>query len=548
MYISQSFPIRTDRKNYLYSGYFPRVNASDKQYYRYCASQIVRINLNLPAFHTISYEGPMKSILRFHYHAVPSAIEDLYVNESIDIKHSEGTLQRTIVVDANKERLSVSFDVRKFDGPSDLCGYGGIRMFNQVKASYSYGDKHNTLEAHIPHSNIRKKLHKQYTKNSKYFPICTNDSLIFERKFYLDFGKTYFVFYDFNSLWSVDVTLHVHPSTYNAIHNFEEFYCNNKINMFMFNDFFINCALRLVRLTRQVPIILQWFKDSRNIKLANLKLKSRDIEGIWPGSMDLMIYQNFRNVSVFTSDSQICRSKKVLLVTGLANVTSVLLGRHTQNQSIPNAESITIRRFLGNCPLLDQGSHAIILTPPSSQKDSRCILMRQDFLSTYFTYDVNKKYQTFNKGCVSLNVIMTVGMYELYIMEPFYYIPIQNKWIFYYLAISEHCYRSSGMKIYFQTILFNETQAFYFEFSEETHHYIWYDFGITSVVYFHLERYLVACTAYIEFTSSPYRLEFPYVVKDHFKVHVSINEPPPLMLHVNKILISCENLIACIFL
>ena len=462
----------------------------------------------------------METIMRFHYHAVPSAIEDLHVNESIDIKHSEGTFQRTIVVDANKERLFVSFDVRKFDGPSDFCAYGGLRMFNKVKASYSLGDEYSTIQAHIQHNNLDKKLQKQYTKNSKYFPICTNDSLIFERKFYLDFGKTYFVFYDFNSLWSVDVTLNVHSSTYNAIYNFEEYYCNHQIGMFIFNDFYINCALRLVRLTRQVPIILQWFRDSSNIKLAKLKLESYDIEGIWPGSMDLMIYQNFRNVRIFTSESQICRSQNVLLVTGLSNVTSVLLGIHNQNQSIPNAESLTIRSSRGNCPLLDQGSHAIILTPPSSQRDSRCILMRPDFQSTYFTYDVNKKYQTFTKGCVSLNVVMTVGMYELHVMEPFYNIPVKNKWIYYYIAISEQCTRGSGMKIYFQTVTFKANHAYYFKFSEEKHHHIWYDYGVTSVLYFYLERYLVGCTAYIEFTSSPLRLEFQYRRKKHFKVSI----------------------------
>ena len=127
----------------------------------------------------------------------------------------------------------------------------------------------------------------------------------------------------------------------------------------------------------------------------------------------------------------------------------MLLGRHTQNQSIPNAESLTIRRPWENCPLLDQGSHAIILTPPSSQTDSRCILMRSDFQSSYFTYGVNKKYQSFTKGCVSLNVVMTDGMYELHVMEPIYNIPLHDKWIYYYLAISEQCNRGSGMKIYF---------------------------------------------------------------------------------------------------
>ena len=344
----------------------------------------------------------MTTTLKLHYRAVPSAIEDLYVNESMNIKHSNGTLQRTIVVDANKERLSVSFHVQRFVGPSDHCGYGGIRMFNQVKVSYAYGEHHGNLQAHIPHSNIGQKYHRQYLKSSKYFPICTNDSFIFERKFYLDFGKTYFVFYDFNSLWSIDITLTVHPSKYTALYNFEESYCDGYIDLFIFNDFFINCALRLVRLTRQVPIILQWYRDNDKIKLRKMNLQSYNIEGIWPGSMDLIITENFRNVGIFNSKSEICKSATVLLVKGLDKVTSVFLGRHTQNQSITNAESLTIRNFYGNCALLEQSSYAIILTPSSSQKDSRCISMRQNFLSKYYTYSGNRKYQTFTKECVSL--------------------------------------------------------------------------------------------------------------------------------------------------
>ena len=498
----------------LYSEYFSAVNASGEQYYRYCGSQIAQLNYIFPAFHTIFYRGGVQTTLKLHYHAVQSAIEELYVNESINIKHSEGTLQRTIVVDANKERLSVSFDVRKFVGPTDYCAYGGIRMFNQVRVSYSDAKQNGIIQAHIT-----QKLPWQFLKNSKYFPICTNDSLIFKRKFYLDFGKTYFVFYDFNSVWSMDITLNVHQSTYNAIYNFEESYCDTmKEIMYIFNGFSINCALQLVRLARQVPIILQWSRDSSEIKLRKLNLQSLNFEGIWPGTMDLTITQSFRNVRIFNSVNQLCTSAAVLLVTGLANVTSVLLGRHAQKQSIPNAESLTIQRPRGNCPLLEQGAHAIILTPSKSQRDSRCILMRQDFLSKHFTHSVNTKYQTFTKECVSLNAVMAVGMYELYIMEPFYNIPTQNKWIYYYLAISEQCYRGLAMKTYFQTVIFEEIHALYFKFSEEKHHYIWYDYGVTSVLYFHLERYLVGCGAYMEFTSSPYKLEFPYGKTNYFKV------------------------------
>ena len=466
----------------------------------------------------------MKTILKLHYRAVPSAYEDLYVNESIIIQHSEGTLQRTIVVDANKEKLSVSFNVRKFVGPSDFCGYGGIRMFNKVKASYTYNKKSEIFEAHIPHhSNIRLKHFKKYWKNSKYFPICTNDSLIFERKFYLDFGKTYFVFYDFNSAWNMDVTVNVHSSNYIAIYNFEDFYCSGIINMFIFNDFFINCLLRVVKLIRQIPIVLQWSRLNNVIQNEKSGLTLIHTDGIWPGSMGLTITENVRNVRIFNPKNQICKSGHVLFVTGVANETSMFLGRHTQKQYIPNAESLTVERAPGNCPLVEQELYAIILTPSPSQSKSHCISMYQPFQSIYLITSKNRKEQTLTKACVSLDAVMSFGMYQLNVIEPLYNIPILNKWIYYSIAISERCYRGSGIKIYFQTFLYKEKQSFYFRFPQERSHYILYDYGFTSFLYFHLERYLADCTAYIEFTSSPYRLKFPYRRRNYFKVLVHVN-------------------------
>ena len=511
------------RIDILYLGYYPIVTASgEEEDYRYCVSQIAQLNLILPAFHTISYRGSVTTILKLHYHAVPSAIEELHVNESIDMKHQEGTLQRTIVVDANEERLSVSFDVRKFVGPSDLCGYGGIRMFNQIKVSYAYSDTFHYVPAYIPASSVRQKVHQKFVKIYQYFPICANDSLIFERKFYLDFGKTYFVFYDFNSVWNIDVTLHVHPSEYSALYNFEESYCGGKIQMFIFNDFHINCAFRYLKLMRQIPIILQWSRESTLLELERLSLTSSNINGIWPGSMGLTITQNSRNVTIFNSESQLCRSANVLLVTDLASVTPVSLGQHARKQSIPNAESLTFQRDLGNCPFLDQGSHAIILTPSSSQWDSRCISMHKDSSSKYFTHSGRLKYQTFTKGCVSLNAVMTFGMYKLYAMEPVYNIPIQKKWIYYSIAISERCYRGSGINIYFQNMAVNENQAFCYKFSQERHHYVFYAFGITGILYFHLERYQLECSVYIEFTSASSKELSVHGNRKYFKVSVNV--------------------------
>ena len=462
----------------------------------------------------------MKTILKLHYDAVPSVFEALYVNELIDIKHSEGTLQRTIVVDASKERLSVSFDVRKFVGPSDLCGYGGIRMFNHVKSLVAYDQMYKNYEALIQIGNIRRKYYSQFFIKSKYFPICTNDSLIFERKFYLDFGKSYFVFYDFNSVWNIDVTLHVHHSPYIAIHNFEQSYCGGKINRFIFNDFIINCALRLVKLKRQVPFVLQWLRDSSVLLQRD---KPIDIEGIWPGIMDLTITQNFRNVRIFDLENQLCRSAKVLLVTELARVTPVSLGQQTQRQSIPNAESLMIQRPWGNCPHLDQGSHAIILTPSSSQRDARCISMHNNFSSKHFTTSRNIKYQSLTKGCISLEAVMTVGMHQLIFIEPLYNFPIANKWMYYSIAINERCYSGSGMKIYFQSLLFKENQGFYFEFAQQRSHYIFYDYGITSTLHFHLKHFSQECKADVEFVSLPYTTRANLEGnRTHFKVLINV--------------------------
>ena len=462
----------------------------------------------------------MKTILKLHYDAVPSAIEDLHVNESIDIKHSEGTLQRTIVVDASKERLSVSFDVRKFVGPSDLCSYGGIRMFSHVKSLVGYELRYRNYEALVQIDNIRRKYYRQFLIKSKYLPICTNDSLIFKRKFYLDFGKTYFVFYDFNSVWNIDITLHVHPSKYNAIHNFEQSYCGIEINRFIFKYFIINCVLRLVKLKRQVPFVLQWLRDS---SMMLQREKPIDIEGVWPGIMNLTISQNFRNVRIFDLENQFCRSAKVLLVTDLARVTPVSLGQQTQRQSIPNAESLMIQRPWGNCPHLDQGSHAIILTPSTSQRDARCISMHTNFSSKHFTTSENIKYQSLTKGCISLKAVMTVGMYQLNFIEPLYNYQIVNKWMYYSIAISEKCYSGSGMKIYFQSLLFMENQGFYFEFAQQRSHYIFYDYGITSTLHFHLERFQQECKADVEFIALPYTARVNIEGnRTHFKVLIDV--------------------------
>ena len=464
----------------------------------------------------MSYQGPITTTLKLHFHAIPSVFENLLVGESLDIKHSFSTFQKNIVIDSNKERLSVSFKVRTFFGATDFCKFGGLRMFNHLYAAVNHNQIYGAMQAEVPYHNTKHSSHIKFLKQSKYFPICTNDSLIFQRKFFLDFGKTYFVFYDFNSIWNIDITLSVHSSNYHALYNFEESYCSNNIEVYMFNGFFINCKLATIKLTHQVPVILQWARDISPVK----KKRVVNIGCIWPGRMDLVIDQNYRNLKIFDDKSKMCTPISILQVIGPTKGTSVLLGTNTQNQSVPDAVSLIVATVLGNqCPYMDQSSYAIVITPLND--GSHCISSHSNFSEDSPTARTNVEIIT--EGCVSLDAIMKKDSYVLYIMEPYYNFPLYDKWIYYSLIISEGCYRGTGMKVYFHTITFQQKQQFYFKFSQQQYHYIWYDYGVVGILQFYIERFLLNCAAYIEVTSSPHRQNLLFHNRHHFKVTVKNN-------------------------
>ena len=504
---------------YFHLGHIPAVNASGKHYaYQYCSSQQVQLDIVQPASHTISYVGSLTTTLKLHFHSMPSDFEYLSVNESTVIKHTAGTFQRNIAIDANEERLSISFTLRKFFGATDFCGYGGIRMFNHLNTSLSYHHKHNFLQAHVPYDDIEYNSYEKSLKKSRYAPICTNDSFIFERKFYLDFGTTYIVIYDFNSIWNIDITLNVHPSKYNAIYNFEHNYCNHPVQVYRFNDFFIHCKLILVRLTKQVPLILQWPRD------INRKLKKElgAIECSWPGNMHLEIYHNYRNFRIFNRRNKLCTPNNMIHIPTASNVVEVLLGSHIHNHSVSNAERFVITRLESNCYFIEQSSYAIILTPSSSEVD-RCSSSRLDFTESDNSAR-DPKHKEISDGCVSLDVIMKKNLNVLFFMEPFYNILFLDKWIYYSLIISKGCYKDSRAKIYFQTTLAKKSRFVNFQFTQGKFHYIWYDFSIMGVLMFNLERMISECSAYIELTSAPQRQDFRFYVHPYFKVSIHIHE------------------------
>ena len=460
----------------------------------------------MPPIHTLSYRGPLTNTVKLHFVAIPSVFEEIFVNESTDIKHTPGTFQRNIVIDANMETLSISFNVRKFVGTTDFCGYGGIRMFNHLNTTVNGYPGHNFLHARVPHIDIKQDSMSTFLRKASYLPICTNDSLIFEQKLYLDFGKTYFVFYDFNSAWDIDMTLTVHPSKYQALYNFEDTYCFGKMQTYIFDNFFIHCKIFLVRLSKQIPLILQWSRSSTTNK--------NNFECVWHGRMDVKINLNYMNLVMYNSQNEFCLPNSIITVTGVSETKEVVIGNNTQDQSVNNAESVRIKRYKGNCPDLDQSSYAIILTPSDV---SRCFSRSSDF--EVIRNDIlNTNFQILTGGCISLDAILTHGFYVVYIMAPFYNIPMSDMWIYYSLTISKGCSKSSGMKVYFRATTSKYERFVYFEFSQERYHYIFHDYCLFSVLQFYLEKSLQECTADIEFTLSPYSQTFTFGRLDYFKV------------------------------
>ena len=497
-------------------------------YYRNCASQVIQLNASLPAFHTISYEGSVTTALRLHYHSLPIVVEKLFVNESIDIKHSRGHFQRTFVIDAYKAKLSVSFNVRKFFGSTDFCGYGGIRMFNQV---HMYTTVHRQIRyAYVSNSNVKNKLYQQFIKNTSYNPICINDSLFFKSKFHLDFGKTYFVFYDFSPIWNIDVTLNVHSSNYNALYDFEHSYCSHpEIQAYVFNDYILNCYAVLIKLTRQVPFILQWSRESRSL----VNKEEISLQCFWPGIMDLTINQNLRNFQAFNSEKELCTPNQIFRIAGVSNISTVLIGTTTQSQTISNAESFMVASAIGNCNAMDQTSYAVILNP--SLRNDQCILSDTDF-TVGGSSEKTTNYKTASKDCLSLDATLTTsGIHAIYLIEQSFNIPLQDNWIYYSVTINEGCVKSAEMIIYFITAVSTFSRYVHFEFPELQKHHVFYDFGNLRFLQFYLERFSLDCAAYIEFTSSARKKFIPLHRKRLFKVYCIFLKNPKNNFHMTTV-------------
>ena len=346
------------------------------------------------------------------------------------------------------------------------------------------------MQAHVPYDPIKHKTHQQFLKRSAYHPICTNDSSILQGKFYLDFGTTYIVFYDFNAVWNIDLTISVHQSKFIALSNFEENYCNSRVQTYIFDDFFINCNFSMIKLTRQVPFIAQWTPFDRSEKSVNNSICQ------WPGLMDLTINQMHRNLEVYklrpswAVREKICSPSNRLYIFGNSTTTTMTLGANTLNQRVQNVDALRVQHGQGNCPDMDQTSYTVILTP--AIEDHHCTLGHTNIFQPL------TKSQLIPSDCFKGDARMTTGMYSMQLIDSH----IQNNWKYYSITIDEACYKGTGFQVYFRTATLKQRQISEYKLASNKHHHIFYDYGFSRYFYFYIDRYLVLCTAYIELTTA----------------------------------------------
>ena len=359
---------------------------------------------------------------------------------------------------------------------------------------------HGYVQAHVPYDPIKHKTHQHFIKKTAYRPICTNDSSIFERTFYLDYGTTYIVFYDFNSVWNIDLTLSVHPSEFNALSNFEESYCNKKVQVYKFQDFVINCSFSMIKLTRQVPLLVHW---SRVEVPEESIIKS---VFYWPGLMDLTVNHKHRNLVVSRAQEENCTPSNALFMFGASSTTTLLLGENAHNQKVLNVDVLRVEHGIGNCPDMDQSIYNVIFTP--AIVNHYCILVHNNI------FQPPSKSQLIHSDCFKGEGTMTTGLYRLYGIDSH----VQNNWKYYSITIGEACYRGAQIKVYFRSSTLKQRRFFYYELTPNKHHHILHDYGFRRFFYFYLDRYVSQCTAYIELTPTLHNRNHQFHNRFSFKV------------------------------
>ena len=467
--------------------------------YSWCGTKTITLNVTVPIYHNLSYRGPALMHLVVHFQKIPTNFEPLNVNQSTKIQNSTGVFQQNFFIDVTDKRLSLKLTVRRFSGATDFCKYGGLYMFNHIDMALKTTAK--SVTAYIPFNKSKHKFNKSLLKKTILFPICTNDSFIFKRRFHLDIGRTYLIFYSYNNMFNIDVTLDVYPSIYVALFNIDENYCDAQtIDLFMFADFYINCNMLLIKLLHKVPFIVQFSGDSF-IRLEDSYRTDTDF--VWPGRMGMEIYEDHRHIEAYNTENHLCKTNAFLRVTDTLGITDVLLNGSKTERRIAHAEYLMIHRSLHECSELHDNSYSIVLTPTVG--DTRCVSSYIDYKTKLYsrTSDNKLNYLTLTKTCTFLDLTIIRGIYKLYIMEAFYHLPLEDNWNYYYVIINEACNQRSGIAVSLVTIDSRYKGIYYFQFPRMKSQFIFRDFGIIRLLYFHIGSLLKGCKAYIEIISTP---------------------------------------------
>ena len=456
----------------------------------------------------------MNLVIRFK--SIPNDFESLSVNQSVRVNSSPGIFQRNIVIDATDTPLSLMLTVQKFTGATDSCNYGGLRMYHHV--SMAVTDTDNETTAYIPYNNSKHQSYKKVSKTSDYLPICTNDSFMFNRKFHLDIGRTTLIFFSYNSMFNIDVTLTVYQSMTIALYNIETYYCHNSsIHKYIFNGFYIYCPLVVVQLTKNVPFILQWSSSANSEE--PIDIGSTNL--LWPDRMDMTIYHDNRHIEATYKNAkgyaQICKPITYLRIDSIDGVINTPLGISHGTRTVAMAESLIIKHSNLMCKNVEYSSFSSILTPLPG--NTRCVLSTSNFTVNGKSI-MGSKYILLSKSCTFLDATLTRGEYSLFLMEPLYQMSqtaMNDNWVYFYLNIKESCLLDSGISVYFITET-TTARTSYYEFPNTESQFVFHDFGLFRKLQFNLIRFLRECKAYVEILSMPASKESRSVQQNYFKV------------------------------
>ena len=448
---------------------------------RYCeAGQ--QLNITIAPLHSIYYIGLPLTHIQLTYKVIPTIVEYIKFNVSTNVKHHTGTFQRNIEIDVTQQPVAIQLSVRKFTGYTDSCKYGGIRMYHRL--SMAIPPEYLTqrfVAAHVPYDSKEHSPNKiELNREDEYIQACTNDSIIFKKMFYLDFGTTNIVFYGYSSMFEIDLNLTVYPSNYICVFNFEVRYCGKSIHIYVYKSFIINCLLQTIQLTQQIRLNLQW---------SGSRVATSDYtEMLWPGIMDITVdcnYLSYKAVVINTGSVKGCIIYDSLRITGLHKDTIITLlwKGNVNHYFVPDAESLMIKRRQDECNRISTIQYSVFFDPVYG--DSFCPKTQTDFPSA-----TGERYRMLTKSCVLMDLIFLYRAHMLYVTGAYNRYPTRNTWIYFYVSINKHCFRSTDILVYYSVVNLMTATVEHFHFTPGQSQFLFYDYGLVRK--FTIMQYLLS--------------------------------------------------------